>query len=334
MTSSAHEGSVAVPSLKHRIQFYNTLATLEDAGVPPMRCFAQRMPGSFQRLSRDIQVLLKQGETVSEAMARFPRTFSGLEINLVQVGEATGRRDTVYRSLRDWFQLVNRLRGTIISGLIYPAMVYHAAALLIPLITVFTDGVSPRRALVHALMMLAAPWCLLLLGRTIRSLGLGAGVISAMALELPLIGGLIYRLDCTRFFMALALCLRSGLGGINAVEMAAACCRNPRMQSRFKGIAALMRSEGCPFSDALARQLHARDRRSMILELMRTGEMAGTTDEAAERIAKVCQEEAETIMTRVAVVLPTIVYLCIALYLAWKIIGFYGKLLAPVRDLL
>ena len=75
-------------TLKHRIAFYNTLATMEEAGVPPLRALQQRQPGAFQSGARDLLVLIKQGLTISQAMARDPALFSALETSLVQVGEA------------------------------------------------------------------------------------------------------------------------------------------------------------------------------------------------------------------------------------------------------
>ncbi|MBN2450576.1 MAG: type II secretion system F family protein [Lentisphaeria bacterium] len=321
-------------TLKHRVQFYNTVATLEEAGVPPLRAFQQRMPGIFGPAARDILALLKQGDTVSGAMSRLPRVFSSLEINLVHVGETTGRRATVYQSLRDWFQLVSRLRSILIAGLIYPALVYHVAAVLIPLITIFTDDLPVGAAAVRALLFMAFPWLLLLAAKSLAPVLSALPGLGGLILRVPLLGGVLYRLDSTRFFMALSLCLRSGLGGIGAVRMAASCCRNATLRRRFEEVADIMKAEGCAFSAALAERLHPHDRNTMILELMHTGELAGTTDEAAERIANICREEAETAMTRAAVVLPVLVYLCIAAYIGYKILTFYGKLYAPVRELL
>lgn len=298
--------------------------------MPPMRAFQQRLPGVFARVGRDILALVRQGEPVSEAMSRFPSVFSALEVSLVRVGEATGRRDLAYRSLRDWFESVSRLRAKVISGLVYPAVVYHVAALLIPLITVFTDGVGWERAGWQALGLLLAPWVVLAVGSRLWPL-IGA---TGLPLAVPLLGGLLYRLDCTRFFTALALCLRSGFGSLAAVRLAADCCRNAAMRRRFRRVAGVMEAEGCGFATALSEGLGAGSRDSMVIELMQTGELAGAADEAAGRIATVYRDEAETTMARAAVLIPNLAYLCLAGYVAFRIIGFYGRIFAPVRDLL
>jgi type II secretory pathway component PulF len=319
-------------SLKHRITFYNTLATLEEAGVPPLRGLQQRMPGAFQRGTQDLRALVQQGLTISQAMARDPALFSALETSLVQVGEATGRRDTVYKALRDWFQLVWRLRARVISAMLYPAFVYHASCLLIPLISIFVEGASLAAAATRAALMLAAPWVCWL---AVRALAPGLAVapgVGRVLLAVPVLGGLLFRLDCTRFFTALGLCLRAGVGMAAAVEVAAATCKNTALRQRFAATARVMAAEGCTFTMALDRCLLALDRDTMIMELMRTGEEAGKTDEAAERIAGVCREEAEARLNQVAVLAPNIAYLFLALYIGYKIVSFYSQHYAPVMQ--
>jgi type II secretory pathway component PulF len=320
--------------LKHRVAFYNTLATLEEAGVPPLRALQQRLPGDFQRGAQDLLAGVKQGLTVSQAMGRNPGLFSALEVSLVEVGEATGRRDTVYKALRDWFQLVWRLRARVIAAVLYPAFVYHAAAVLIPFITIFTEGVPIAKAAVKALCLLAAPWVALVAVRVLApQVGALPGV-GAVLLALPVLGGILFRLDCTRFFTSLSLCLRAGLGSAAATTISAATCRNPALRERFAAVGRTMATEACPFTDALSRSPLPLDRDGMIMELMQTGETSGKLEEAAQHIAGVCREEAEARMTQAAILAPNIAYLCLAAYIGYKIISFYGKLYAPAQELL
>jgi len=321
-------------SLKHRITFYGTLATLEEAGVPPLRALQQRMPGAFRPGAAEMLGMLQQGLTVSQAMAHLPGLFTPFEASLVRVGEATGRRDVVYRALRDWFQMLWRLRSRVISSLLYPAFVYHAAAVLIPFISIFTEDMSVEKAAAHAVTMLALPWLLWLGVRGAAPLLGSMPGVSRGLLGVPVLGGLLFRLDCTRFFTALELCLHSGVGSADAVTIAAATCRNTHLRRRFADIARTMAARGCPFSDALEGVLLPLDRDTMILELMRTGETSGKADEAAGRIAGLCREEAEARLSQLAVLLPNLAYLCLLVYMAFKIVSFYGRLYAPVQELL
>jgi type II secretory pathway component PulF len=320
-------------SLKHRIQFYHTLATMEEAGVPRIRALGQAFPGTFRPVAARLAVALTDGFTLSAAMRTETRHFSPFECNLIAVGEQTGRLDLVLQSLADWFQLVKTLRDRMISGLIYPVLVYHVAGVLIPLISMFTDNISLPAAATQAFVWMAAPWLLYFMAAVIGPLLFSGGLLDAVLLQVPLAGALSYKLNSTRFFFALSLCLRAGITITDAIPLAAGGCTNAYLAKRFHRIVDTMKSAGCTFTEAFENCLISRDRGSMILELMRTGEQSGHIDEAAERIAKTCREEAETLLARVAVVLPTLVYLAIATYVGYKIISFYSKLLAPLRDL-
>ena len=101
--------------LKRRSQFYRMLATLEGAGLPRVRALEQSYPWPFDRAAHTMAALIgRQGVTLSEAMTEHPRLFSQFERSLVRVGEQTGRVEQVFRSLAEWYELVNRLRSQVI----------------------------------------------------------------------------------------------------------------------------------------------------------------------------------------------------------------------------
>jgi type II secretory pathway component PulF len=131
------------------------------------------------------------------------------------------------------------------------------------------------------------------------------------------------------------LCLRAGVGSAAATAISAATCRNPALRERFAAVGRAMALEGCSFSDALERSSLSLDQAAMIMELMRTGETTGKTEEAAEHIATVCREEAEARMTQAAILAPNIAYLFLAAYIGYKIISFYGRVVVgPIQELL
>jgi type II secretory pathway component PulF len=324
-----------MPSLKARSQFYVTLATLDEAGVPRVRALQTGMPRGFAGAARRIAEALRvEGITMSEAMSHLPSLFSRFECNLVAVGEATGRFDTVCHSLAQWFTFVGAVRSKVISALLYPIVVYHAAAVLVPFISVILGKCTDQRAMLQGGAMIALPWVLLLCWCFFGGLLMALPGVADLLLALPFVGGVIYRLDCARFFQAYSMGLNSGLGMFETVDLGAGACRNPAMARRFRRVAAIMRAEGSTFAQAFVAHPSARDRSSMIPAMMQTGENTGRSAEMAERIARVSREEAETSIERAAHIGPTLLYLCLALYIGYQIIQFYGQLYSNVNQLL
>ncbi len=324
---------------KRRAQFYHTLATLEDAGVPRVRALQQQFPAPFGRAARQMADMISvEGVQFEAAMGQMEPLFSPFERGLVKVGETTGRLETVFRSLAEWFQLMDTLRSQMISGLIYPALVYHVAAVLIPGIALITGSASVSQTLMRIVLLLAIPYVaafvlLVLLPRLSRR-GPGLAVIGALTLRTPVLGTLVYKLNYSRFFHAYGIALRSGVGAPQAAELAAAGCSNPWIRRRLDGIVETVRSQACTFTEAFRQRMTRRDRNSMIVAMMDTGELSGAPDQMALKIAGVYREEAEEALKRVTTIAPVVVYLVLAMCIGYHIIKFYQGMADQIRELL
>ena len=66
---------------------------------------------------------LKQGKQLSEAMSAHPEVFDPLYVNLVGLGEASGKLPEVFRGLADELRFQRELRQKIVSASVYPAVV-------------------------------------------------------------------------------------------------------------------------------------------------------------------------------------------------------------------
>lgn len=66
---------------------------------------------------------LKQGKQLSEAMSAHPEVFDPLYVNLVGLGEASGKLPEVFRGLADELRFQRELRQRIVSASVYPAVV-------------------------------------------------------------------------------------------------------------------------------------------------------------------------------------------------------------------
>ena len=131
-------------ALKERIQFYHTLATLLEAGLPLSRALKQRFPGKFRRAARRLSERLAAGSSLTLAMHSLP-LFSRFECNLTAAGENTGRLPEVFHTLEEWFDLNRRLRSRIISGLLYPIFLYLVSICILAVIDFFSGQKEQRQ---------------------------------------------------------------------------------------------------------------------------------------------------------------------------------------------
>ena len=94
------------PGLKQVALFSKQMATLINAGVPLVQALAimQRQIGNkaFRTLPRAVRADVESGTSLSEAMARYPKTFNRLYINLVRAGETSGTLDSIMGRISDF----------------------------------------------------------------------------------------------------------------------------------------------------------------------------------------------------------------------------------------
>ena len=88
----------------------NSMTHLESKGVPA-------------EVSRELKQEVTEGRGLSDAMAKQPRIFSDLYVNMVRAGEQSGSLVEVLRRMADHFQQFAEVQSKFKSALIYPAMV-------------------------------------------------------------------------------------------------------------------------------------------------------------------------------------------------------------------
>ena len=116
---------------KQLTQFTRQLSTLQDAGLPILRSLRilqqQQKPGTLKAVAGAVANDVEAGASLSEAMARYPKTFNSLYSNMVAAGEAGGVLDLILNRLADFMEKSARLKAKIIHAMIYPIAVLSIA---------------------------------------------------------------------------------------------------------------------------------------------------------------------------------------------------------------
>src|SRR5262245_12658744 len=88
---------------KDLVTFTRLFATMIDAGLPIVQCLdilqGQTDNKIFAGILRDIKANVEQGATFSDSLARHPKVFDALYVNLVAAGEVGGILDTILNRL-------------------------------------------------------------------------------------------------------------------------------------------------------------------------------------------------------------------------------------------
>jgi type IV pilus assembly protein PilC len=111
--------------------FCRQLATLLAAGVSILKSLdiiSMQVPSRrFYITLKNLQKDMEAGLSLHESMAKHPKIFSDLWVNLVESGEASGNLATVLSRLAGYLERNAAFKRKIVSALIYPAILFVAS---------------------------------------------------------------------------------------------------------------------------------------------------------------------------------------------------------------
>jgi len=111
--------------------FTRQLSILQDAGLPILRSLRilgeQSKPGRLKYSVEDTCEAIEAGDTLSEAMAKSPKAFDRLYVNMIKAGEAGGALEVILQRLADFKERAESLKRKVRGAMIYPIVVVTVA---------------------------------------------------------------------------------------------------------------------------------------------------------------------------------------------------------------
>ena len=111
--------------------FTKQLSILQDAGLPILKSLRilenQQKGGRLKNALMDVGDEIEGGSTLSESMAKSPKVFSRLYVNMIKAGEAGGALETILRRLSDFLERSESLKRKVKGAMIYPVIVVMVA---------------------------------------------------------------------------------------------------------------------------------------------------------------------------------------------------------------
>ncbi len=261
------------------VHFTQQMAVLVGAGLAIDRCLFVAGDLVEDSQLRDVVEKVRRsvegGASLAEAMARHPRVFNDLYVNMVAAGEASGSLDGILDQLSEFLEEWQRIRDVIVTALTYPLflVVFAIAAvtvimtLVVPKFASVFDDVSgklpvPTKMLISFSEGLRAYWWAWIL--CVAAMAGGAALylrsqagkewLDRKVLLVPLIGDMVVKVQASRFARVLGTLVRGGVPILKALEIVTKTLTNSvfarsvgRAQSGLKegqGVAGPLRKAG------------------------------------------------------------------------------------------
>ena len=321
--------------LRSGIQLTDALNALVEQCVDP----------HLERVLRNVKEEITSGNNLAEAMAKHPRFFSDLYVNMVRAGEASGRLDVVLTRIADYLQKQASLKGKVLAAITYPAImvivglavVIFLMSYVVPRITqILKDRGQPLPFITELLMTASdftkAYWIYVLLAMVIGGfflkslIGTDAGRLKfdSLLLRLPIFGTLFSKQAISRFALTFSTLLKSGLPALDSLKIVALVVNNAKLTQVINNIHARI-IEGADIATPIRK---SKVFPPMVGYMVAVGEQSGQLEEILDRIAESYEEELDLTIQRLTSMIEPIIIILLAV-----VVGFIiAAVLLPLLD--
>ncbi len=318
--------------------FTRQFASLVRSYVPLLRAFKiledqARHPyfrSVLSRLAEDV----RQGQTLSGALGKFPEVFSKLYVSLIHSGEISGALDVILEQLATQLEQEEAMRSKVRMALTYPAFVAGVGALTIVFLMTFVmprlsrllDGLGSKlpaatRLLLAISSAMSSPWFWaisvgavaagLLIWRALGERGQLAR--DRWLLRIPVLGPLVVQSELARFARSFGLQISHGISILQAIEVANQVVAHRVIRAQFARLPEELRQgntlssalRGCPVAS------------SFLINTVAVGEESGKVGEALAEVALYYERETERLLQTLATLLEPMLIVTVG-----AIVGF------------
>ena len=340
-------------SIKMRdiVIFTRQFSTMINAGLPLVQALdilaKQTENKVLANVTRDIVFDVESGHTVADALAKHPKAFSDLYVNMVAAGEAGGILDTILMRLATFMEKNDALVRKVKGAMIYPAVIMSVAAIAICVLLIFVipvfesmfAGVGlalplPTRVVIGASDFLRSYWWAVLaaggggvfLFKRYYATSAGKLNIDRMMLRFPVLGDVLRKSAVSRFTRTLGTLISSGVSILDGLEITAKTAGNRVIQD------AIMQSRASiAGGDTIAAPLQkSAVFPPMVISMIAVGEQTGGLDEMLSKIADFYDEEVDAAVSGLLSLLEPVMIVFLGVIVGGMVVAMY----LPIFDMI
>ncbi len=299
---------------KALVIFSRQFATMIDAGIPIMRCLEilssqtrdQALKPALEMVAMDV----KGGMQLNEAIAKHPRVFNKLYVNMIRAAEIGGILDIILDRLSGFLEYESEVKAKIKSAMMYPVLVLCFSQLMLFVLFSFVlpkfkeifDGMDVKLPVVTAALFAMGDfmqkfWWMILLALGAFLIGVkmygktpkGRYQLDFLKLKMPIVGELGLKMSVARFCRTLGTLINSGVPMMRSLEIVGETLDNAVLTGAVDQTRVSIR-EGNKLSDPLAASgLFP----SMVTHMIDVGEESGRLSEMLVKVGDFYDSEVE-----------------------------------------
>jgi general secretion pathway protein F len=325
------------------------LSTLLHAGLPLDRALSILISlsdgSAVQELLDNVRGRVKEGATLADAVEEQGPVFSRFYVNLLRAGESGGALEVVLERLANHMERSKEVRDTLISALVYPAILVVVAFLsillllgyVVPQFAQMFDGVGQVLPLstrvtiavgetlqqywwLLALLIASAIW---IVRRQLTNTS-SSYKWHAWLLRLPIVGAVIVKMEVARFAHTLRTLLNNGIPLLKSLSIVKETMGNKVLAKDLEMVVGSLR-EGQSLAEPLAETTYFP---SFAVHMIRVGEESGNLQEILLQVATTYDRDTQVTIKRSLALLEPMLILILGVIIAAVIISILVAILS------
>ena len=308
-----------------------------------------RKQTTSKKLEQVLEVVyddLLKGNSLSASMAKEPKVFPFLLVNMIDTGEVSGNLDNVMEDMADHFEKEYRLGQKVKGALTYPIVVSVIAVLMVALLLTFVmptfvsmfdsfgaELPGPTKFLMAISGSLQHFWYvyIFVIGISIYfikkyiSTPQGRLRYDKFLLNMPLFGQLNTKVVMERFASTISVLLASGVDILQAIEIVQRVVGNEEIKQSLEQV-----RDGVRKGFGLGKTMEATGSfPPLVYQMVDVGENSGTLDYVLQKVADFYESEVETAIGQLTTMIEPLIIVVLG-----GVVGFIVvAMILPIFDL-
>jgi type IV pilus assembly protein PilC len=290
--------------LKASLPIVDALKALQSQGEDPV----------FAVIIQDLCAQIENGVTLSQALSKYPQSFSTMFVSMVEAGEASGKLPELIDKLSSYLKASVTLNKKVKSALVYPAVVIGMAIMLVMVLMIFVIPVFqdmfksfgsklplPTQILIDISNFLQA--YILFIGAFIAlmvymlkryfSSPKGKRTKDAIIKSLPIAGILSQKVNVARFCKTYSILLKSGVSLLKCIHICSNASENTFVAEACTNITRVV-NQGGQLSEAILDEPYFP---LVMVQMVKAGEKTGNVDTMLNSVAEFFETEIDTMVS-------------------------------------
>lgn len=329
---------------KDLVVFTRQFATMIDSGLPLVQCLdilaSQQQNKSFKAALYAIKESVESGSTFADALAKHPKIFDQLYVNLIAAGEVGGILDTILSRLAAYIEKALKLKKQVKGAMVYPATIISIAVVVIGVILVFViptfakmfadfGGTLPMPTLIvigisnflqrYILVIIGVFYGIKVAIGKYYATPAGRKLMDRTFLQMPIVGPLIRKVAVAKFTRTLGTMISSGVPIMDGLEIVAKTSGNKIVEEAIYKVRQAI-SEGKTMAEPLA---ECGVFPPMVTSMISVGEATGAMDTMLNKIADFYDDEVDDAVGNLTAMMEPLLMLFLGVTVGGLVVAMY-----------